>query len=141
MEVKIVTTEKEREDAFYVRKTVFVDEQGIPAQIEIDNYDDKAIHFVAYDQGKPIGAGRLRIFSGYGKGERVSVIASYRRKGVGEHIMKAMEEKLIHDGIPKITLHAQLQAKPFYEKIGYIQTSEVFYEADTPHVSMEKNLL
>lgn len=141
MEVRIVTTEKEKNDAFSVRRKVFVEEQGIPEQIEIDEHEEEAIHFVCYDENKPIGAGRLRMFAEYGKAERISVLPNHRKKGVGARIMKAMEEKLKNDGIPKIILHAQLHAHPFYEKIGYKQTSEIFYEADTPHVRMEKNLL
>lgn len=136
----MATSEKEKEDAFFVRRKVFVEEQGIPENIEIDEHDATAIHFVAYEQNNPIGAGRLRIFHDYGKAERVSVLPSHRKKGVGALIMSAMEDVLKNEGMKKLTLHAQLQAKPFYEKIGFKQTSEIFYEANTPHISMEKSL-
>jgi predicted GNAT family N-acyltransferase len=65
--VKIVETQQELEDAYSVRKTVFVNEQNVPLEEEIDAYEDEAEHFVMYHDGSPMAAGRFRLVDGYGK--------------------------------------------------------------------------
>ncbi|MFZ0579045.1 MAG: GNAT family N-acetyltransferase, partial [Psychrobacillus psychrotolerans] len=69
---KKVETEKEYEDAIKIRRKVFVEEQDVPLHLELDEHDEEAVHFVAYDEGTPFGAGRIRVIEpGIGKVERV----------------------------------------------------------------------
>lgn len=82
--VKIVENEKELNDAYTVRKVVFVREQNVPIEEEIDQYEDEATHFVLYEEGAPIGAGRFRIVEGYGKVERICVLKDARKSGAGK---------------------------------------------------------
>ncbi len=92
-DVKIVTTSSEREDAFSVRRKVFVEEQGVPLSLELDELDETADHFVVYTENTPIGAGRIReIDSGIGKVERVCILPEFRGKHLGKLIMQALEE-------------------------------------------------
>ncbi|WP_157533047.1 GNAT family N-acetyltransferase, partial [Haloferax profundi] len=90
-EVRVVTTEDERADAFAVRKAVFVDEQGVDEEIEWDEYDEPesdAVHFVGYRDGEAVGAARLREYEpGVGKVERVAVLESVRGEGWGRRLM------------------------------------------------------
>lgn len=137
--VRIVTSDLEREDAFSVRRKVFVEEQGVPLNLELDDYDKDAAHFVVYSTTSPIGAGRLRETSaGIGKVERVCVLQECRGQHLGNLIMHALEEHAKKTGMNKIILNAQSYAIPFYEKLGYVITSPEFMDADIPHRAMEK---
>lgn len=140
MQITVVQNEKQLEDAFSVRKQVFVDEQKVTSEEEYDEYDQAAKHVVLYDQDVPVGAGRFRIVDGIGKMERICVLSSHRQKGAGKMIMDALEVLAKEESLPKLKLHAQTHAEPFYHKLGYKTTSDVFMEADIPHVVMIKDL-
>jgi len=140
LQVQVVQNEKQLEGAFSVRKQVFVDEQKVSAEEEYDEYDHTAKHVVLYDQDVPVGAGRFRIVDGIGKMERICVLSSHRQKGAGKIIMDALESLAKEESLPKLKLHAQTHAEPFYHKLGYKTTSDVFMEADIPHVVMIKQL-
>lgn len=105
MEIKVVATKDEREDAYYVRMKVFVEEQKVDVEEEIDQYEEEATHIVVYDEGKPVGAGRLRVVDGYGKMERICVMPSHRKAGVGKLIMSKMESLAVDKGLSKLKLH------------------------------------
>lgn len=140
--VNIATTDDEREDAFSVRRKVFVDEQKVPLNLELDELDETADHFVVYTESIPIGAGRIRESNiGIGKVERVCVLPEYRGKHIGVLVMQALEEHATNKGFNKVILNAQSYAVPFYEKIGYVITSPEFMDADIPHRAMEKIII
>lgn len=139
MESIIVKTEKQLNDAFFVRKEVFVKEQHVPEEEEIDQFEDTSEHIVIYDGGQPVGAGRWRLKDGHGKLERICVMKSHRSLGVGAIIMQALEKAAAAKGADSFILHAQTQAVPFYEKQGYRVTSgEEFLDAGIPHLEMIK---
>ncbi|PIC72246.1 GNAT family N-acetyltransferase [Sporosarcina sp. P26b] len=140
--VKIVTDEKGRQDAYAVRQKVFVEEQGVPLILELDEYDQDAIHFVAYDEAdQPIGAGRMRgLVNAHAKAERICILPEHRGKHLGNLIMNALEEHARNKSMKKLLLNAQSYAVPFYEKLGYVVTSPEFMDADIPHRAMEKDL-
>ncbi|WP_226658522.1 GNAT family N-acetyltransferase [Pseudalkalibacillus hwajinpoensis] len=140
MEVRVVETEKERNDAFHVRHTVFVEEQNVPAELEIDEHEDKAIHFVAYDQNAPVAAGRIRVLSELAKVERICVLHDYRGTGLGFLLMNAIENHANQLRLKGAKLNAQISAVGFYEKLGYRIVSEEFMDAGIPHVTMTKDL-
>lgn len=141
IEVRIARSDFEREDAFQVRKKVFVEEQGVPISLEIDELDKSATHFIVYDDEQPIGAGRIReINIGIGKVERVCVLKELRGKHLGNLIMHELEKHAKSVGMTKIILNAQSYAVPFYEKLGYTVTSPEFMDADIPHRAMEKEI-
>lgn len=140
--VNTVKTEMEKEQAFEVRRKVFVDEQGVPMHLELDEFDETAVHFVGYNLEQPIAAGRVReIESGSGKVERVCVLPEYRGQHVGVLMMEAMEEYAKANGLFTLKLNAQSYAIPFYEKLNYTITSPEFMDAGIPHRAMEKNLI
>lgn len=137
MESIIAKTEKQLNDAFFVRKEVFVKEQHVPEEEEIDQFEDTSEHIVIYDGGQPVGAGRWRLKDGHGKLERICVMKSHRSLGVGAIIMQALEKAAAAKGADSFILHAQTQAVPFYEKQGYRVTSgEEFLDAGIPHLEM-----
>lgn len=139
MESIIAKTEKQLNDAFFVRKEVFVKEQHVPEEEEIDQFEDTSEHIVIYDGGQPVGAGRWRLKDGHGKLERICVMKSHRSLGVGAIMMQALEKAAAAKGAGSFILHAQTQAVPFYEKQGYRVTSgEEFLDAGIPHLEMIK---
>ncbi len=132
-------TAKEHEDAFAVRKQVFVEEQGVPLHLECDTEDASSTHFIMYEGSEPVGAARLRgIENDTAKIERVCILQDQRGKKLGALIMKEMENHAISINKKKLKLHAQSYAIPFYEKLGYSVTSPEFMDAGIPHRAMEK---
>ncbi|PAD64955.1 GNAT family N-acetyltransferase [Bacillus siamensis] len=139
MEAIVAKTEKHLNDAFFVRKEVFVKEQHVPEEEEIDQFEDASEHIVIYDGGQPVGAGRWRLKDGRGKLERICVMKSHRSLGVGAIMMQTLEKAAAAQGAGSFILHAQTQAVPFYEKQGYRVTSgEEFLDAGIPHLEMIK---
>lgn len=140
MEVRIVETEQELADAFDVRRTVFVDEQNVPEEEEIDQHESEAVHFVLYSEGKAAGAGRFRVLDGIGKVERICVIKENRKTGSGIAVMNKIEEYAKTQGITTLKLNAQTHAIPFYSRLGYETVSEEFLDAGIPHKTMKKTI-
>ncbi|MCT8140368.1 GNAT family N-acetyltransferase [Anaerobacillus sp. CMMVII] len=138
MEVFVVNNESQLRDAYSVRVKVFVDEQQVPPEEEIDDFEASSTHFVVYDKGKPIGAGRLRELDGYAKVERICIDKEYRSLGIGKLLMEAIEKEAKQQGFCKFKLNAQIQATDFYRKLGYEVCSDEFLDAGIPHVTMKK---
>ncbi|KAB7667586.1 GNAT family N-acetyltransferase [Bacillus sp. B1-b2] len=141
MKAIVAQTEQELKDAYYVRRTVFVEEQNVPEELEVDQYEQDCAHIVLYDdQSRPVGAGRYRPFADYGKVERVCILKSSRKGGAGKLVMDKMEEHAISQKAPALKLNSQTHAIPFYEKLGYEIVSEEFMDAGIPHRTMMKRL-
>ena len=140
MPVVRADTDARYEDALSVRYAVFVDEQGVPEDLEVDEHEDDATHFVAYDDGEPVGAARLREYDdGVGKVERVAVHEARRGEGWGAALMDELEN-VASERYDELYLHAQLPAAGFYDDRGYVREGEQFEEAGIPHVAMRKRL-
>ena len=141
MDVRLVKTEKEYQDALSIRQVVFIDEQQVPAELEIDEHEETATHFVVYDTTKlPVGAGRLRLKGDKAKVERICVLNTRRGEHIGEALMAKLEDVARAQAIKELLLNAQTHAEGFYEKLGYRVTSDLFYEAGIPHVEMQKTI-
>jgi predicted GNAT family N-acyltransferase len=139
-EIIIVRDERQRQDAFRVRIAVFVDEQGIPREEELDELDDVAIHCVGYVDGVPVAAGRLVLAHGYGKIGRMAVLASHRGMGLGAGVLAALESEGAARRVREFRLSAQLSARGFYDRLGYTAVGDVYDEVGIPHIAMEKRL-
>ncbi|KIL50224.1 hypothetical protein KP77_15990 [Jeotgalibacillus alimentarius] len=140
MQVKHVQSEQELQDAYHVRKEVFVSEQKVPEELELDEFDSSAAHFVLYHDGQPAGAGRFRIVDGKGKVERVCVMKSLRGHHAGVLLMNEIEQFAKSEGLPALVLNAQTHALGFYEKLGYLVISDEFMDAGIPHYKMQKEI-
>lgn len=140
MAVKIVETENERQLVFTIREKVFVEEQKVPIELEVDEYENEAIHFICQDGEIPVGASRLRLIDDYGKLERICILKPFRGKSFGKEIIAHMEAEIVNHGYMKAILHAQTHATMFYENLGYSVVSDEFMDAGIPHVTMEKSL-
>lgn len=140
MEIKVVSNEKELQEAFSIRKKVFIHEQNVPEEEEIDQFEENSAHFLLYKDGKPAGAGRFRIVDGYGKAERICVLKEHRKGGSGKVIMNKLEEYAKEQGLSIVKLNAQKQAIPFYTRLGYEVISDEFMDAGIPHHTMKKSI-
>ncbi|MFC7439629.1 GNAT family N-acetyltransferase [Laceyella putida] len=140
MEAKRVTEKHELDAAFQIRKTVFVEEQGVPLEDEIDEHEEQAEHILVYADNQPVGTGRLRIVNGVAKLERICILPSHRKHGLGKVIIRSLEEIAQAEGVSQAKLHAQTHAEGFYQKLGYATASPVFMEDGIPHVLMVKDL-
>ncbi len=139
-QVKIVQSKQERETAFHIRIAVFVDEQGVLLKDELDSHEDEAEHVLAYENDSPVGTGRWRVVDGAAKLERICLLRAYRKSGLGRLLVGAMEASARAQSLPKALLHGQVQAAPFYEKLGYQRISQPFEEDGIMHVIMTKEL-
>lgn len=141
MKVIKVATDEELNAAYHVRKSVFVDEQHVPIEEEIDHFEKKSIHFIGRNGNQVVGASRLRFEEDYGKLERICVLKPYRGKSYGKLLIQHMEDEIKNHGYSKAKLHAQTNAKQFYERFGYQIISDEFMDAGIPHVAMTKELI
>lgn len=130
-----------RAKAYALRREVFVVEQRVPEDLERDEHDPGAFHVVALEGDRCVGTGRLvRQAGGVGRVGRMAVAASHRRRGIGDRLLVALEERAGRDGLAEIELHAQCYVEPFYRKHGYVREGAVFEEAGIDHVVMRKRL-
>ncbi|WP_342116902.1 GNAT family N-acetyltransferase [Pseudoduganella sp. OTU4001] len=121
-------------DAKPIRLEVFVQEQHVPADLEMDDRDAVCLHAVAYGAaGQPLGTGRLLPDGHIG---RMAVLRNARGTGVGGAILKGLMEKARERGDQRVVLSAQTHAAEFYLAHGFAKVGDVFYEAGIPHVEM-----
>lgn len=145
VEIVHVTTEEQLQMALAIRHKVFVEEQKVPAEEEIDEYDvigDNAHHFLLKDNGEPATTGRLIYYKAeIAKMQRIAVHEQYRSKGFGRILLLAMEGHARELGLVASILDAQCHAEAFYSKLGYeVISPEPFYDAGILHVRMQKTL-
>jgi predicted GNAT family N-acyltransferase len=138
--VRVVSGLPERGRAFDIRRLVFQDEQGVPADEEFDDDDEQATHVLAEASGTAIGTGRVVFHSEYAKIGRMAVRREWRRRGVGRALLEALIQVAAARGAGRLLLHAQVQAIPFYEALGFHVVSDEFEEAGIPHQRMERRL-
>ena len=127
--------------AYGIRRRVFIEEQHVPEEIELDADDALAFHALATVDGNAIGCGRML---DHGDGEvkigRMAVVPEFRGTGVGRDILRFLIDRARARGLRRAFLHAQLTAEGFYLKEGFNPLGEVFDEAGIAHRKMEKLL-
>lgn len=117
-----------------LRTEVFIVEQHVPPELEWDGLDASAVHLVAVDMsGRAIGCARILQAGTIG---RMAVKADWRRQGIGRALLHHAIAVCTRHGWTNIALSAQTHAIPFYEKSGFIVTSEVYMDAGIPHRDM-----
>ena len=141
-----VKDSSELERCIEIRREVFIREQNVPEEIEIDGHDENCIHFLAYLAPKDslhqaVGTARLWIDeTGRAKAQRVAVFKEVRGQGIGQDLMSALEKQARVDGFEDLWLGAQVHALAFYERLGYVAQGDVFLDAGIPHRTMVKSL-
>ena len=137
--VKIVVGdwESQREHAVPLRHAVFVVEQQVPLDMELDEFDAVSEHAIAWLGSRAIGTARLLPDGHVG---RMAVERDCRRHGVGSALLQTLLARARERGVAVIRLHAQAHARDFYGRFGFVEEGEPFDEAGIPHVAMKCEL-
>ena len=123
-----------------VRFTVFVDEQAVPPELEMDERDPHCFHVLALDRDDaPVGTARIDLEDGARVG-RMAVLAKYRDCGVGRALLAALHAHALENNCTEAWCHAQVAATVFYQRAGYVAEGEVFEEAGIDHITMRCQL-
>ena len=131
------------EQAWALRRRVFIEEQHVPEDIERDADDARAVHALAFDSATPecpVGCGRMLAQGDYVKIGRMAVLAERRGTGVGRRVLEFLLEHARRLGFRRAVLDAQVHAEGFYLKQGFTPVGEVFEEAGIIHRRMERLL-
>lgn len=144
---KILSAGDDLSEAFLIRKAVFVEEQGIPEDLEFDELDHEAMHVIVYEEDpnwnmnhssekKAVATGRILYDGTTCKIGRIAVLKDYRNKKYGDFTVRMLLNKAFTSGITQVSLDAQCSAERFYEKIGFHKEGETFLDAGIMHVKM-----
>lgn len=149
LKVETVRTLDAMQAALDVRRAVFIVEQQVPEELEIDEHDvdpainATAVHVLLRAGGRAVATGRL-LLDGHGESNahigRVAVVADERGKGLGTAVMRALQDEARSRGFRAVTLAAQLHAIGFYERLGYVVRGDVFLDAGIEHRWMDLTL-
>lgn len=121
-----------------IRYKVFVDEQKVPVEIELDAFDAVSLHALAFDaQGVAVGTGRLLPDGHIG---RMAVLPQARGIGVGSALLRALMAAARDRGLREVMLNAQTHALPFYARFGFVAQGDEFDDAGIAHRAMRCGL-
>jgi predicted GNAT family N-acyltransferase len=138
---KVVAGDVELQEAFEVRKQVFVREQGISEDLVVDGHDGEALHMVVKDGDRVIGSARVQFLAdNQAKLERMAVLKRYRRKGIGREMLLFLDAVWKDKQVQQVIIHAQLEVVPFYRLCGFDELGLPFREAGIKHIKMRKRL-
>lgn len=127
-----------QQDALNIRMEVFVEEQHIPYELELDDLDTVTTHYVGYQGTLATVTARLQIKAEQNQGyiQRVATIRAARNQGYGKELINYILRDARKAGLASLSLNAQITALPFYLKSGFIEAGDWFLEADIPHKNM-----
>lgn len=139
--VVIANWQKHHYEMSRIRHAVFVEEQKVPAELEMDSRDATAIHAMATDaSGAVIATGRMLLEGPAPRVGRMAVLRPWRNAGVGGAILTILCEEARARGFSEVMLHSQTHATPFYFKHGFLSIGPEFFEAGIPHQEMRKRI-
>ncbi|MEE9493946.1 MAG: GNAT family N-acetyltransferase [Gammaproteobacteria bacterium] len=118
-----------------LRRIVFIEEQSVPEELEWDEQDATAIHFLAKIENTAVATARL---TSTGQIGRMAVLEKYRRQGIGSALLRKVLETAARKNIEHMFLHAQVQVVDFYKKSGFVERGELFMDAGILHREMQR---
>ena len=125
-----------------LRTRVFVEEQGVPAEIEQDDRDATAVHALSRDaSGRVVATGRLLVDGDRASIGRMAADPAVRGRGHGAAVLAELHRQAVLRGVREVELHAQVSARRFYERAGYVAVGDEYEEAGIRHVTMVRELL
>ena len=131
----------DRPEIAALRTRVFVEEQGVPPEIEQDAADETAVHALSRDAaGRVVATGRLLVRGTAATIGRMATDASVRGRGHGSAVLEELHRQAALRGVTEVELHAQVSARRFYERVGYTAVGEIYDEAGIAHVTMIREL-
>jgi len=137
LQIDLLPWEKAREHAAPIRFAVFVEEQGVPREIELDEMDDACVHAVAFEGENAVGTGRLLPNGHIG---RMAVLRQWRGRGIGSRMLERLIEEARSRGDREVALSAQVHAAAFYRAHGFVEEGGEYLEAGIPHQAMRRAL-
>jgi len=135
--IELLGWDEARAEAARIRMTVFVEEQQVPPEIEMDEKDAACVHALAYVEGRAVGTGRLLPDGHIG---RMAVLKENRAGGLGGAILACLVAEARRRGMREVVLSAQTHALGFYRKHGFREVGAIFEEAGIPHQEMRRVL-
>lgn len=136
-QIELLPWESARKHAAPIRFTVFVEEQGVPREIELDEMDPRCIHAVAFEDKKAVATGRLLPDGHIG---RMAVLKQWRGRGIGGQILNALMNEARARGDREVALSAQVHATAFYRAHGFVEEGAEYLEAGIAHRDMRRRL-
>jgi predicted GNAT family N-acyltransferase len=137
LKIELLPWQDARDAARRIRLAVFVDEQRVPPELEMDEDDAPSLHTLAFVDGKAVGTARLLPDGHIG---RMAVLKGWRGRGVGAAMLKRLIEAARNRGDREVMLSAQLHALGFYRAHGFAAEGPVYEEAGIPHQAMRLKL-
>jgi predicted GNAT family N-acyltransferase len=133
LQIELMSWKHAEPQASAIRLAVFVDEQGVPREIEMDEFDPKSLHALAVQDGEAVGTARLLPDGHIG---RMAVLKPWRGRGIGSRLLVAMVQAARARGESRVALSAQVHALGFYRAQGFQAEGPVYEEAGIPHQAM-----
>jgi predicted GNAT family N-acyltransferase len=137
LRIELLPWEQARAHAAPIRFAVFVEEQGVPLEIELDEMDPGSLHALAFENDSPVGTGRLLPDGHIG---RMAVLKDWRGRGVGGRILAALMDEARRRGHREVVLSAQVHATAFYRSHGFAEEGAEYLDAGIPHRNMRRPL-
>ena len=133
---RVVTAQQDVLKALIVRGVVFIEEQGVAYDGEIDDFESEAVHILGELEGEPVAAGRLRFMEDWAKLERIAVRPRWRGCNHGRQAVHFMLEEARRRGYRRFKLHAQAHLTDFYREFGFVTEGDIFDECGIDHYLM-----
>ena len=138
IEIRLADWQSDSDAIRAVRRAVFIVEQNVPEDLDVDGSDVGCRHALAFDEtGAPVGTARL---GPEGRIGRMAVLQSHRRRGVGSRLLDRLINLARENGAAELHLHSQTHAIAFYQSFGFVPEGDEFLEAGIPHQRMVKIL-
>ncbi len=137
LRIDLLPWEKARAHAAPIRFAVFVEEQGVPREIELDQHDAGSVHAIVFDQDKAVATGRLLPDGHIG---RMAVLKPWRGRGIGALMLDRLIQRARERGDAEVALSAQVHAVPFYRAHGFVEEGAEYMEAGIAHQAMRRAL-
>ena len=134
IEIQIVDWHDQRDTLKAIRKSVFIDEQHVPEELEWDGRDTECTQFLLTIDSAPVATARL---TPEGQIGRMAVLKNFRGKGFGSRLLATVIEQAKHAGHKQVFLHAQVSVIEFYQRHGFTACGDVFIDAGIEHRSMK----
>ncbi|MDG1530981.1 MAG: GNAT family N-acetyltransferase [Paracoccaceae bacterium] len=129
-------SEADQSECRAIRADVFIDEQNVPADLEVDELENACAHYLAKQNDTPIAAARILPKGDKAKIQRVCVAKSHRGTGLGAELMRFVLKEAKAQGFQSAILGSQTYAIPFYEKLGFVAEGPEYLDAGIPHRDM-----
>ena len=138
LDIRFTQNNKDMLSCLDLRRTVFIEEQNVPENEEVDGDDPDCDHILLTVSDIPVGAARLKYYNDFIKVQRVCVLKNYRGQGIGSKIINFIIRHVEKNDIrSSVRLGSQIHALEFYKRLGFIEFGEEYLDAGILHKDME----